>query len=518
MDLYPSALTWTLFFFFGGIYIFSVLILYLYGLYYYVVIYLYRKYQKKNDFVLPPLSAKKLPSNLPFVTIQLPIYNEYYVVDRLIASIISIVWLKEKLEIQVLDDSTDETSQKLKSLIHYHKKQGVSISYIHRNHREGYKSGALREGLHRSKGELIAIFDADFLPKEDFLLQTVPYFSNPRIGMVQTRWGHINTKDSLITKSTSLGIDGHFVLEQTARNKNKMWLQFNGTGGIWRKSCILEAGNWQHDTLTEDIDLSYRAEMAGWEFQYLPQVICPSEIPSTMNALKQQQFRWAKGSTQTGLKLYKRILRSDISWKIKLDSIIHIFGYSRSLFILLNILFALPCVLIIQKLPLIPFFSSSVEFSTFFMIFFLHIYIAPSLFYIYAQKVSHSNWIQRSLWFFPLILIGIGLSINNTKAWLEAVLGIQSPFQRTPKTGNSGSKHKNSFPIRYLADKSDLLIWLEIFLGFYCLASSYYTMKHGSFFLFFPVSTALYGLGFFYVALTSIWERYININKSLKTT
>ena len=317
------------------LYCIDVLLLFAFSVHTCVLLYLYRSASRANlsktKGAFSPLSLalkRTHPKEFPLVTVQLPIYNEFYVVESLLKSITRLQWPRKKLEIQILDDSTDETLMKLQSLLRQYRKEALALVYIHRKNRLGYKAGALKAGLKQARGEFIAIFDADFCPPPDFLLRTIPYFKEENIGMVQTRWGHLNADTSLLTRAQAMGIDGHFVLEQSGRNARKFWINFNGTAGIWRRRCILEAGNWQTDTLTEDLDLSYRAELAGWDFRYLLDIVCPAEIPSTVAAFKGQQFRWCKGSIQTALKLTKRIWHSDYSWKIRLEAIVRLFRYS----------------------------------------------------------------------------------------------------------------------------------------------------------------------------------------------
>ncbi len=309
--LIQNFLAITLFIFYG----LDVILLFLYGLHMYIMLYLYIKY--KNQCIShqekKPIDLNTADLNqLPEVAIQLPIYNEYYVVDRLLNAVSKIKWPKEKLYIQVLDDSTDETTLKIEQIVLEMKEQGFRIEHIHRTNREGHKAGALKLGLEKITAPYVAIFDADFIPNPDILLKTIPYFDDPQIGMIQTRWGHINKNYSLLTKAQSFGIDGHFVIEQVARNGAGLWMNFNGTAGIWRKQCILDAGNWESDTLTEDFDLSYRAELVGWKFRYFMDIENPAELPSTIQSFKSQQFRWCKGSIQTAIKLIPMILKAKL--------------------------------------------------------------------------------------------------------------------------------------------------------------------------------------------------------------
>ena len=288
-------------------------------------------------------SVKKLENNhyLPNVTVQLPVYNEKYVVKRLLQYVCALDYPKEKLQIQILDDSTDETSEIIKKEISLY--PDVQIDYIHRNNRVGYKAGALKNGLRYATGELIAIFDADFMPNTNFLLETVPYFQNPKTGMVQTRWGHSNKNFSLLTKLQAFGLDTHFKVEQTARMLSGAFINFNGTAGIWRKECIEDAGNWQSDTLTEDLDLSYRAQLKGWNFKYLPALETPAELPITVQALKNQQFRWTKGAAECAKKHLLNVLRNkNLSFSVKKHAFFHLLNSSVYLFILYVAVFSVP--------------------------------------------------------------------------------------------------------------------------------------------------------------------------------
>src|SRR5687768_2630819 len=299
-------------------YFFVLVILALYGWHRYYLVYLYMKNKRR----LPvPLGSFQ---TLPRVTVQLPIYNEMYVADRLIDAVCAFDYPRELLQIQVLDDSTDETTSVAERAVRRHAAAGIDISYLHRTNRHGYKAGALEAGLKLATGEYVAIFDADFIPTTDFLQRTIQFFTDSKIAMVQARWGHINQDYSLLTKIQSILLDGHFVLEHGARNRSGCFFNFNGTAGVWRREAIETSGGWQHDTLTEDLDLSYRAQLGGWRFLFLPDVVSPAEVPVEMNSFKSQQHRWAKGSIQTFLKLMPRILRSDQPFAIKAEAFFHL--------------------------------------------------------------------------------------------------------------------------------------------------------------------------------------------------
>jgi cellulose synthase/poly-beta-1,6-N-acetylglucosamine synthase-like glycosyltransferase len=301
------------------LYFFVLSILAIYGWHRYYLVYLYTKNKDKAPLPPPALGA------LPRVTVQLPIFNEMYVADRLISTVCEMDYPRELLEIQVLDDSTDETTEIAELAVRRHASRGFDIRYMHRVDRRGYKAGALEAGMSESTGEFVVIFDADFIPPRDFLKKTLPYFaSDPKIGMVQARWGHINQDYSLLTKIQAILLDAHFVLEHGGRNRAGCFFNFNGTAGVWRREAISSAGGWQHDTLTEDLDLSYRAQLAGWRFLFLPDVVSPAEVPVEMNSFKSQQHRWAKGSIQTCMKLLPRILRSRQPLSVKAEAFFHL--------------------------------------------------------------------------------------------------------------------------------------------------------------------------------------------------
>jgi len=316
-------------------YFFVLIVLAIYGWHRYYLVYLYLSNRDKEPTLGPPLDP------LPAVTIQLPLYNEMYVADRLIDAVCRIDYPRELLEIQVLDDSCDETRGIAELAVRRFAAQGIDIKYYHRSDRTGYKSGALEAGLKVSRGELIAIFDADFIPTSDFLSRLIPHFRDPKVGMVQARWGHINQDYSLLTKIQAILLDGHFILEHGGRNRGGRFFNFNGTAGVWRRAVIADAGGWQHDTLTEDLDLSYRAQLRGWKFVFVSDVIAPAEVPVEMNSFKSQQHRWAKGSIQTCRKLLPRILRSNLPFGVKAEAFFHLSAnFNYPLMCVLSVLIA----------------------------------------------------------------------------------------------------------------------------------------------------------------------------------
>lgn len=364
----------------------------------------------------------------PAVTIQLPVYNELYVVSRLIDAAANLHYPKELLEIQILDDSTDETSDVIKKKIEEYPE--VNFQYIHRTDRKGFKAGALKFGLEKASGEYIAIFDADFVPDPDFLLSTLPFFSSEKIGMVQTRWTHLNRNYSLLTRLQAFALDAHFLIEQMGRNNQKAFINFNGTAGVWRKSCILDAGNWQDDTLTEDLDLSYRAQRNGWEFVYRPEIESPAELPPIMSAVKSQQFRWNKGGAECAVKHIRGVLSQNLPLKVKFHALAHLFNSSIFIAILLVSLSSIGVwwAAISGNLPHQLFKLAGV-----FMIGFVIIAGVYLVSYFYAKR-SFFKSLGQVFWQLPIFLsVSMGLALHNAQAVWEGLTGRKSPFIRTPK-------------------------------------------------------------------------------------
>lgn len=472
-------------------------VLTVYAFHAYLMIFLYKR-QRANK----PASVPRPPKEWPMVTVQLPVYNEQYVVERLIHSVCNLDYPREKLEVQVLDDSTDETCDKARRLADHYRRQGIDIHHIHRANRQGFKAGALKNGLQSAKGEFIAIFDADFVPHADFLKKMVPHFSAPDIGVVQARWGHLNGNSSLLTRSQTIGLDAHFVLEHGARNASGIFINFNGTAGIWRKETIVSAGNWQDDTLTEDIDISYRAQLAGWKFVYVNDVVCPAEVPAEVYGLKNQQYRWAKGAIQTAIKLLPIIWRNQkISPLMKFEATIHLTNH---------LVFPVLLLIALMLLPLLVIRINSPGTDTFFAIISLFLINAFSypLFYIYAQKKIYPDWKRRVL-FMPILMAGaIGLTVINTQAVLSAILGRKSNFHRTPKF-NLADRQARS---RLLADGSwsgkqyrvrfNVTVLIELAFFLYVSASLYYAFQ-GIQYLAIPF-ILFYWLGFAFIGGLSL--------------
>jgi cellulose synthase/poly-beta-1,6-N-acetylglucosamine synthase-like glycosyltransferase len=438
-----------------GAYVFSLSILFLFGSHGFVMIYYYFKNKDKRPV------GKTLLDDKPMVTVQLPVYNELYVVERLIDAVCALDYPKDRLEIQVLDDSTDETVELVAALTAARRAEGFDIVQIRREDRVGFKAGALRYGMDTAKGEFLAIFDADFVPRPNFLSDTLSHFTDERIGMVQTRWEHLNNEFSLLTRAQGIALDGHFVIEQQVRNKSGFFINFNGTAGVWRRSCIEDAGNWEADTLTEDLDLSYRAQLRGWRFVFLNDVTSPAELPSEINALKSQQFRWTKGAIETARKILPRVWKAKLPLRVKLQSTVHLTN---------NLVFPFILLTGILNVPLV-FIKHSGRHETFFafMSIFVLAFISSFLFYLYSQKDVYVDWKKR-IFLFPLFMSGsMGFSVNNTRAVLEGLINRKSAFIRTPKfrieTDKDTWKNKK---YRAAGRKISFSVVFELALALYC--------------------------------------------------
>jgi cellulose synthase/poly-beta-1,6-N-acetylglucosamine synthase-like glycosyltransferase len=472
-------------------YFISLFILFVFGLHGFTMLFYYRK---TKDVKNVPLNPLKEEGN---VTIQLPLYNELYVVERLIDYVCAIDYPKDKLEIQVLDDSTDETSQIAAKKIDEKKKEGFDIVHIRRGTREGFKAGALKAGLAIAKGEYVAIFDADFAPKKDFLKKTLPFFGDTKVGMVQTRWEHLNGDYSLLTKAQALALDGHFVIEQNVRNKAGFFIQFNGTGGIWRKSCIVDAGNWHADTLTEDMDLSYRAQLNGWRFVFLKEETSPAELPSEINALKSQQFRWTKGAIETSKKILPLVWKSKVPFRVKMQATYHLTCNLAYPFILLAAILSVPLVFIKNSGPHELYFAVS---SVFILAF-----ISTFLFYLYAQKDIRTDW-RKKIVLYPLFMAGsMGFAVNNSRAVIEGLLNRKSEFVRTPKFKVVDNKDSWSNK-KYVNRKIELSVIVELIMAVYCfvgVVASIYFLELASL----PFQL-LFCVGFSIVSISSLKQAY----------
>jgi cellulose synthase/poly-beta-1,6-N-acetylglucosamine synthase-like glycosyltransferase len=412
------------------------------------------------------IPAKQLDERFdwPEVTIQLPVYNEKYVVARLIAAVCNLDYPWGCLQVQVLDDSTDITQEIIAQAVKAQRARGVDIEHIRRPDRHGYKGGALAHGLKSARGDYIAIFDADFIPPANFLKEMLPYFTlDPKIGCLQARWGHLNQDISWLTRAQANGIDGHFIIEQEVRSESKFFLNFNGTAGVWKKACIESAGGWQHDTLTEDLDLSYRAQLAGWEIRYIPHVQAPAELPVHINALKRQQFRWAKGSIQTARKLLGSLWRSSQDLSVKIEGSLHLTHYIVHPLMLFNLMLTLP--LAASESPLLWVMPA-----------FILAALGPLLMYWIAMGEEGKKIPERMRELVVLLVLGMGLSLNNSRAVLEAVRGRQSPFLRTPKYNLHGQNGSN---LRGYILPRDSNAWVEGFLAVYALGVLIYVLTQG---------------------------------------
>ncbi|MBI5401934.1 MAG: glycosyltransferase [Ignavibacteriae bacterium] len=485
-------------------YIIALTILFVFASHGFSMSYFYFKTFKKRTQDLTEEEMKII--DYPVVTIQLPLYNERYVITRLIDCTLKLDYPKEKLEIQILDDSTDDTSEIIDHHIKQYLEQGYDIKHIHRTNREGFKAGALKEGLKTCRGEFVAIFDADFIPRKKFLKRTLPYFfRDDKIALVQTRWEHINREYSILTKAQAIALDGHFVIEQAVRNRAGFFIQFNGTGGIWRKQAILDSGNWEADTLTEDLDLSYRAQMRGWKIKYIVNFTSPAELPAEINSLKNQQFRWTKGAIETMKKLFPKVLKSKMPLKMKLQSFVHLCSNIAYPFILIAGILNLPVTLIKEGGEYDPVFK--------FMSIFIFAFVSSFMFYLYSQKDVYEDW-QKRIVLFPVFMTGsMGLSVNNTKAVFEGLINKKSEFVRTPKFKITDDKHTWQDK-KYLTKKIPFTTYIEAVLSLYCFTgvgfSIYYVQIAA---LPFQI---MFALGYGLIAYLSI-KQVVTYNRTIKT-
>lgn len=484
----------------------AALWLFLYGINNYYMIFLFLRKNKKesstNQEFLKLFWSNHGKNRLPKVTTQLPIYNERHVVERLIKAIVNIDYPKELHEIQVLDDSNDETKSMVSDLVNKYREMGFNIKHVVRRDRDGFKAGALNLGLEKAEGEFLAIFDADFVPDKDFLYQTIPFFyERPKVALVQTRWGHINRNYSLLTIAQSIGMDGHFIIEQGARAWNGLYMNFNGTAGIWRREAIIDAGGWNFDTLTEDLDLSYRAQLKGWKTKFLFDVIAPSELPIDINAYKSQQHRWAKGSIQTAKKLLPQIYKTNETLIKKVEAFIHLNQYMVHPMMIILALLSLPLIILLK--PQISSMSVSLTMIIFMFLIFMGAF-APTFLYIVAQKKGYRDWQKRCLFIPVLMVIGCGIAINNTKAVLEALLNIKSDFIRTPKYGVI--KRGRNILVKNYSLSLQVFFVSEILLSAYCfIGFMQYTSNKK--FVFGPF-LLMYAIGFLYVGTLSIFQKF----------
>jgi cellulose synthase/poly-beta-1,6-N-acetylglucosamine synthase-like glycosyltransferase len=446
------------------------------------------------------------PEEVPLVTIQLPVFNEMYVMERLLDNIALLDYPKNKLEIQVLDDSTDETVATTRAHVAALKKAGLDIQHITRTDRSGFKAGALKEGLKVAKGEYIAIFDADFLPKQNWLKSTIPFFKDEKIGVVQTRWSHINRNYSLLTKIQAFALDAHFTLEQVGRNSKGHFINFNGTAGVWRKTCILDAGNWEGDTLTEDLDLSYRAQLKNWKFKYLEDVETPAELPVVISAARSQQFRWNKGGAENFRKMLWKVVKSDnISNKTKIHGLLHLLNSTMFLNVFIVAVLSIPMLYIKNE-------YEHLRFYFYFMSFFVTSTIIFFVCYWFMYKQIYGSGFKKFFnyigMFFTFFAIAMGFSLHNSIAVLEGHSGKRSEFVRTPKF-NINSIKDSWKGNKYLRKKLSINVFIEGALMLYFafgLYSAFVVGDKGGDFGLFPFHLMLF-LGFGYVFFTSITSK-----------
>jgi cellulose synthase/poly-beta-1,6-N-acetylglucosamine synthase-like glycosyltransferase len=477
-------------------YFLVLLVLAMYGLHRYWLVYDYFMYSKNVPPPPPPVT------HWPRVTIQLPIFNERYVIERLAEAVSRFDYPPELLEVQVLDDSTDETCDVARACVERHAAQGMPIVYVHRANREGYKAGALENGLQTAEGEFIAIFDADFIPEPDFLRRTIPYFLNPdggeKIGMVQTRWTYLNSDYSLLTNVETILLDGHFVVEHGARSRRGTFFNFNGTAGVWRRKVIDDAGGWEHDTLTEDTDLSYRAQLKGWKFLYLPQIECASELPVDMNGFKAQQARWAKGLMQTAKKILPKVFKADVPWHVKTEAFFHLTA---------NISYPLMVLLSTMLLPvmIVRFQQGWFQMLLIDLPLFLASTCSISSFYLVAQKELRPKTWWRTFLYLPFVMAtGIGISVRNAQAVIEALIGKKSEFARTPKFRIEGKK--GTFAKKSYRNKAGWMPYAEVLLGLYFSLTIVYAITNENYatvpFL------LLFVWGYLYTGFMSLGQTY----------
>lgn len=479
------------------VYLLIVAALFLYGInFMYLTLFAWRKGEKEQA---------SPPAAWPPVTVQLPIYNELYVAERLIDAASRLDYPAELLQIQVLDDSTDETVTVVRRAVERAQARGVNIVHLHRTDRTGFKAGALQAGLRQATGELVAIFDADFVPRPNFLKHAIPHFQDENVAFVQGRWGHLNRKYSLLTFLQSLAIDAHFMIEQFARSHGGYWFNFNGTAGIWRREALEDAGGWTADTLTEDLDISYRAHLRGWEGRYVRDLEVPAELPVSITAFRRQQHRWARGSLECALKLGPQVWQAPIPFTLKLQATLHLTGYSVHLLLFaLSLLYPLVLLLAQRYSALITLFGIAYVFNI--------TALAPTFFFIMGQQQ-----LKRPLWrLLPKILfvtvMGSGLMLNTARAALQIVTRRKNIFERTAKFGIE-SRKQNWTRRRYQLGL-DSIVYFELFFALFNLATSFLAVRLGNWAIAFYA--ALFGFGLLFVALLTIAQTiavYRNRNK-----
>ena len=471
-----------------------------YGLHRYWLVYLFHRHRRQ----LP--RPKTRYAELPKVTVQLPMFNEGAVAERVIDAACALDYPTDKLQIQVLDDSTDESAQIAEARARAWAGRGIDITYHHRTDRTGYKAGALAAAMPEATGELIAIFDADFIPPSGFLKRTVHYFTDSEVGMVQTRWAHLNRESSLLTRGQAIFLDGHFVIEHTARNRSGAWINFNGTAGLWRREAIEQGGGWEHDTLTEDVDLSYRAQLAGWKFVFLPRVTCPAELPPEINAFKSQQHRWTKGSIQTALKVMPRVLRAKVDWRTKLEAFFHLTSPLVYVFVTLFALLFYPTIYVnLEPIGEGNWLGVLLGLSLFALG-----SVSATVFYLASQRAQRRGFWATLVQVPMLMSIGIGIALNNAVACIEAFLGHDTPFVRTPKynvgKASAGKQRTGVARIVPIPSMKWSMTILEILMGLYMLECARLSLMVEETIISLPF-VLLFASGYLYVGLTSLWVR-----------
>lgn len=481
----------------AALYFGAAFALFLYGLNAYVMIFLFlrrtRQARERIEALRLDVGDPMARDDMPEVVTQLPIFNEFNVAERAMRAAAAMQWPAGRHLVQVLDDSTDECRDLVDRVARDLRERGCAIQVVRREERTGWKAGALANGMTNARGDIFCIFDADFAPPRDFLLRSAPFFTRlPKLGLVQARWGHLNRTASLLTRAQSMGIDGHFMVEQSARDWNNLLMNFNGTAGLWRRQAIEEAGGWHWDTLTEDMDLSYRMQLAGWSTLYLQDLVAPAEVPEQVTAFKSQQFRWAKGSIQTARKLLPRVLRARLPLFTKVQAFFHLTHYMVHPLMLCLALLALPVLLTRQSVLGPAMFAVLAGFLALAM-------CAPSALYVVSQRSAYKDWPGRILWLPALVMIGVGLALSNSRAVFEAFMGKEGTFVRTPKRGDKELRaYRLQFPATGL---------LELALGAYCCLSLHFYLRQGAWlvgpflgvysagFLFIGALTLLHGLG-----------------------
>jgi cellulose synthase/poly-beta-1,6-N-acetylglucosamine synthase-like glycosyltransferase len=469
---------------FETIYVAAAILLTVYALNSWILSALFLRHRKESP---PPPPSGRFPK----VTVQLPIFNEALVVKRLVEAAARLAWPHDRLQIQILDDSTDDTTAIAQACVDAYRAQGLQVELVHRTERHGFKAGALKEGLKSASGEFIAIFDADFVPEPDWLRKTVPYFlDRPSLGMIQTRWTHLNRDYSLLTRAQAIALDGHFMVEQTARNRSGFLMNFNGTAGVWRKQCITDAGGWQADTISEDMDLSYRAQLRGWQCLFLPHVSAAAEIPPQLAAFKRQQFRWAKGSIQCLKKLAWPVAQARLPLVVRGQALVHMSTYLVHPLLLVLLLASLPVMLLAGRLHGSLGLLGLVS-------------LGPPLMYAISQRELYPHgWLKRYAAMPGLMLLGSGVALNNTRAVIEALLGVSNVFQRTPKF------HIQARSDRWIGSSYALpldgTVLGELALAVYAMATVAIALWQGN--VYAVPFLLLYVASFSYVGLLGLWD------------